>query len=324
MYQPKSILITGVCGFIASNVACYLVEKYPSIKFVGIDKMTYCSDIRNIQEIEQHSNWSFVCGDLCNQQQVEDLFEKHNFDTVMHFAAYSHVDYSFVKPLEYTQNNVVATHILAEVARQHNISRFIHVSTDEVYGSLVNETATEESNLNPTNPYSASKAAAEYLIRSYIQSFKFPAIITRGNNVYGPKQYPEKVIPKFIMRLLSGKKCQIQGSGSQVRSFLYVDDVVRAFELLLFNGVLGEIYNIGTEKEYSILDLAHRLHTLITPDEENLLEYIPDRNFNDQGYNISSAKIQHLGWKQTIDLDQGLQKTLDWYKQHLDFYPDLV
>lgn len=324
MYQPKRVLITGVCGFIASNVACYLVGKYPTIKFVGLDKMTYCSDIRNIQELNQVSNWNFEQCDLCCQQQVEALFEKHEFDTIMHFAAYSHVDYSFVKPLEYTQNNIVATHILMDIARQKGIQRFIHVSTDEVYGSLVDQQANEESCLNPTNPYSASKAAAEYLVRSYIQSFNFPAIITRGNNVYGPKQYPEKVISKFIRRLLDGKKCQIQGSGTQVRSFLYVDDVSRAFELLLFKGVVGEIYNIGTEDEFSILEVADRLHNLICPGNDGLVDYIADRNFNDQGYNISSAKIHQLGWKPEVDFNLGLQKTLDWYKEHLDWYRSIV
>lgn len=322
----ESILVTGVCGFIAGNVIEYLVDKYPERQFVGVDKMSYCSNIKNIEGLEKKNNFIFIKADITNLEFMTFIFEKYNIRTILHFAAYTHVDNSFGNSIIFTQNNIVGTHILLEVSKNRGISRFIHVSTDEVYGSVVGDEATENSILDPTNPYSATKAGAEHLVKSYFNSFKLPIIITRGNNVYGPKQYPEKVIPKFILRLLSNHKCIIQGSGNQLRSFLHVNDVCRAFDLIMNKGVVGEIYNIGTDDEYTINTLAVKIVQLVKPEEEDPNLWIcrgKDRAFNDQRYRISTNKLGQLGWKQEIDLTTGLNLTYDWYKNNRDYWDNI-
>jgi len=323
MYQPSTVLLTGVAGFICSNVAVYLVNKYPEIMFIGIDKISYCSNEKNIEEISQKENFRFVKVDITNFDHINQLFLDNKIDTIMHFAAYTHVDHSFGNSIIFTQNNVVGTHILLEVAKQHKINRFIHVSTDEVYGSK-NSISLEDSILDPTNPYAASKAAAEHIVRSYHHSFDLPVIITRGNNVYGSKQYPEKVIPKFCLRLLKGEKCQIQGSGKQLRSFLHVDDVARAFEIILFKGEVGEIYNIGSNEEYSIIEIATKLTNILKLNNTNekWIEFIKDRDFNDQRYYICNSKLQNLGWQPLISFDKGLEMTVDWYCRNLDHWKE--
>jgi dTDP-glucose 4,6-dehydratase len=318
----KNILITGVAGFIASNLACYLVKKYPNYFFLGIDKISYCSSIKNFEEIVKSDNFEFVKADFTNLEFMDFLFGKYQIDTVLHLGAYTHVDMSFGDSIIYTQNNVVGTHVLMEVSKKNNIHKFIHVSTDEVYGSVDGE-SHEGSLLSPTNPYSASKAAAEQIVRSYYHSFKLPIIITRGNNVYGPKQYPEKLIPKFCLKLLNGEKLTIQGSGQQKRSFLYVDDVCRAFDIILHNGKIGETYNIGCKHEYSVLETSQKLLEYFGYDLEkdgNMISYIEDRPFNDHRYFISTAKLEELGWKQEILFDEGLIKTIKWYAENKDYF----
>ena len=312
----ENILITGIAGFIASNLVCHLVKKYPNYFFLGIDKISYCSSIKNFEEIKDYENFEFVKADFTNLEFMDYLFREYEIDTVLHLGAYTHVDMSFGNSIIYTQNNVVGTHVLLETAKKYGIKRFVHVSTDEVYGDSSTQ-SDEDSHLSPTNPYSSSKAAAEHIVKSYHHSFKLPIIITRGNNVYGPKQYPEKVIPKFILKLLNNEPLTIQGSGEQKRSFLYVDDVCRAFDLILHQGVIGEIYNIGTEIEYSILEVANKLNKHFG---KNSLEYIPDRDFNDQRYFISTQKLENLGWKQETFFEEGLQKTIDWYTEHQKYF----
>jgi dTDP-glucose 4,6-dehydratase len=325
-----AILITGVAGFIASHVAVYLVKKYPELNFIGIDKLSYCSSTKNFSELQsnlldslprrdseihQAKNWQFYKINLLEEDRLEEIFLLHKITTVMHFAAESHVCNSFKNSLEFTKNNVVGTHLLLELAKKYNITKFIHVSTDETYGSK-DSISTEDTILDPTNPYAATKAAAEHLVKSYYHSFKLPIIISRGNNVYGPKQYPEKVIPRFLTRLMQGKACVIQGSGEQKRSFLYISDVVNAFEILLFKGKIGEIYNIGSEKEYSIKEVAEKCISLFPLyNVDKGIEYTEDRPFNDHRYYISSEKIEALGWKPMVDFDTGLKLTLEWYAQ---------
>jgi len=246
-------------------------------------------------------------------------------EIVLHFAAYTHVDHSFGNSLLFTKNNILGTHVLLELAKKYSVERFIHVSTDEVYGNK-NELSTEESILAPTNPYSASKSACEHLVMSYYISFGLNVIITRGNNVYGPRQYPEKLIPKFITHLRGGENCPIHGSGSQRRSFLYTEDVVRAFDLILHKGVIGEIYNIGAEKEYTVLEVFERLVGEMYPDEfEANIErkkFVEDRDFNDHRYFISSEKLIALGWKQKVKFDEGLRKTAEWYSENPGYFED--
>lgn len=324
--NTKSILVTGVAGFIGSNVIVHLVHQYPHYKFVGIDKISYCSTCKNFQEIENAPNFTFIKADITDLNTMREIFRTHKVNIVLHFAAYTHVDHSFANSVIFTKNNVLGTHILLEVSKEYHVKRFIHVSTDEVYGDQKEEISVEETTiLAPTNPYAATKAAAEHLVRSYYISFGLPIIITRGNNVYGPKQYPEKVIPKFILHLLKGEKCPIQGSGTQKRSFLYTEDVMSAFDILLHRGEIGETYNIGSKIEYSVLDVLKELVSIIHPDKDfmHYLVYEKDREFNDQRYYISVDKLEKLGWEKKVSFTEGIRKTIDWYYSHQDHFTDI-
>jgi len=313
----KNILITGGCGFIASNFINYFLERHQQYKIINIDAMYYCANEKNVNEnIRTSNNYHFIEGSITNRQLVNLIFKTYEIDTIFHFAAQSHVDNSFSNPLQYTEDNIIGTHTLLECIREYGkIEKFIHVSTDEVYGENDGDIKNEKSILNPTNPYSATKAAAEMLVNSYVYSYGLPAIITRGNNVYGPRQYPEKLIPKFILALKNDKKCTIHGEGKTERSFLYISDVVRAFELILFKGELGEIYNIGTIKEYSVLDITKSLVKLIKNNDEidDYIEYVEDRKYNDKRYFITCDKLIELGWEQEVYLDEGLKKTIEFY-----------
>ena len=315
----KNILVTGGCGFIASNFLNYMVKEYSEYSFFNLDAMYYCASEKNIT-VSSLKNYKFIKRNICSENLVNFILSEYCIDTVVHFAAQSHVDNSFSTPLQYTRDNILGTHTLLECCRKYNkIEKFIHVSTDEVYGeSEVSSDAkmTEESLLCPTNPYSASKASAETIAKTYYLSYNFPIIITRGNNVYGPRQYPEKLIPKNIMLLNNDMKCTIHGKGDQIRSFLYIDDVVSAFEIILFKGQFGEIYNIGTDDEYTVMEVVKRIIKLIHGNDENVEDYITfvkDREFNDSRYYISHNKMSQLGWKQKIDFETGLQKTFEWY-----------
>ena len=320
--KTKNLLVTGGCGFIGSNFINIFYDKYPGINIVNIDALYYCANEKNIKENIRNDMFRYhlIKGNLCSTDLVNHILDYYNIDTVIHFAAQSHVQSSFTDALQYTKDNVVGTHTLLESCRKYGkIKRFIHVSTDEVYGESLLEIEekkkTEQSILCPTNPYAASKAAAESIVQSYIKSFKMPIIITRGNNVYGPNQYPEKVIPRFIQQLRNGEKITIQGDGSCVRGFLFVNDTVDAFIKILEKGNIGEIYNIGCdeEMEISILDLAkkiHKLSNLKSHFQENVV-YIEDRPFNDQRYYISNKKLKDIGWKITIDINTGLKQLIE-------------
>jgi len=263
----KNILITGGYGFIASNFLVYLVRKYKDINFYNYDKLLYCSNKANVEEIENEPNFSSTVNNLQNKEFLLSYLNDNNIDTIIHFAAQTHVEYSFNNSLDYTNDNIYGTHILLECCRIYGkIEKFIHMSTDEVYGeSLFDDTVKKDENtiLYPTNPYAATKAAAEMLVISYHKSFKLPIIIIRSNNIYGPKQFNDKVIPKFISQLLSNQKVTIQGKGDCIRSFLYIDDLVDCLELIMLNGKIGEIYNIGLGEEISIIDLSKKIIQMI-------------------------------------------------------------
>ena len=318
MIYIKNILITGGCGFIGSNFINYIFDKYENINIINIDAMYYCASIENIEKkIRESSRYTFIKGNLVSVDLVAFILEKYKIDIVIHFAAQSHVDNSFTTSLQYTRDNILATHTLLECCRLYGkIEKFIHVSTDEVYGEsmLEEHKKTEESVLCPTNPYAATKAGAELIAQSYYHSFNLPIIITRGNNVYGPNQYPEKLIPKFIKQLNENKKVTIQGDGSNLRAFLHVLDVCSAFELILTKGQIGEIYNIGSDEnsEYSVMDIAKILIKLIKKNDnfENWISYIEDRPFNDKRYYISNKKLKDLGWTIENFFIDSLQKII--------------
>lgn len=320
MYAPKKILITGGCGFIASHVVINLVKKYPEYNIVNIDRLSYCSSLNNVKEIENEPNYKFYLMDITSVNEMDKIFEIEHFDTIMHFAAQTHVDNSFGNSFKFINDNIIGTHVLLELAKKYNIKRFIHVSTDEVYGETETN-VNEHTILNPTNPYAASKAGAELLVNSYNISFKLPTIITRGNNVFGPHQYPEKLIPKFINMLNRNMDLPIHGSGEESRNFIYISDVVNAFDVILHKGEIGEIYNIGTEYQITNNEVATKLIHVFG--DKNKKYHVENRCFNDKRYLIDNSKLKQLGWDVKVSFDEGLNKTVEWYNKNINHWGDL-
>jgi len=313
----QNILVTGGCGFIGSNFINYYFHKNTNVTIVNLDAMYYCASEYNVnEEIRNSDRYHLVKGNLCSFDLLTHILANYKIDTIIHFAAQSHVQNSFEDSLQYTSDNVLGTHTLLETSRRYGkITKFIHISTDEVYGESMivdgEEKKNESSVLCPTNPYAATKAAAELIAKSYYFSFKMPIIITRGNNVYGANQYPEKLIPRFIKQLKEDLPVTIQGDGSNVRAFLHVLDVCGALECIIEKGELGEIYNIGSDDnyEYSVLEIAEKLIKLVknTDDYDKWITYIPDRPFNDKRYYISNEKVKNLGWSINVDFDAGIR-----------------
>ncbi|MBA42753.1 MAG: dTDP-glucose 4,6-dehydratase [Magnetococcales bacterium] len=318
-----NILVTGGCGFIGSNFINYVIKKYPTYKIINIDAMYYCANLDNINTDTQNSiNYKFIEGNINDLNLIKYILKTENISHIIHFAAQSHVDNSFGgSSIQYTEDNIKGTHSLLEAVRQTNLNiLFLHFSTDEVYGeSELNEDPKNEmSLLCPTNPYAASKAAAEMLVNSYIHSFGMKAIITRGNNVYGSNQYPEKLIPKFIELIKNNNKCTIHGDGSSLRSFIHVYDVCTAVDIILHQGKISQIYNIGSDKhhEKSVLEVTKILVKLIKNDDNYMshIEYVKDRPFNDKRYFINNTKLKELGWSQQIDFMKGIKKVIELTK----------
>jgi dTDP-glucose 4,6-dehydratase len=316
-----NLLVTGGCGFIGSNFINHIFPKGKVNTLVNIDAMYYCANLENVdEEIRLSDGYVFIHGNLREQALVDETLKKYEITHVIHFAAQSHVQNSFSDSIKFTYDNILGTHTLLESARNYGkIEKFIHVSTDEVYGESMNHVdeqhKTEQSILCPTNPYAATKAGAELIAQSYEHSYKMPIIITRGNNVYGPNQYPEKLIPLFIKLLKENKKLTIQGDGSSVRAFLHAYDTAKAFECILEKGVVGEIYNIGCDEgmEYSVMEVAEMLVTKMKPKDElkDWIEFVEDRPYNDKRYYISNQKLKDLGWNIEIKLEDGLSDLID-------------
>lgn len=316
----KKIVITGGAGFIGSHIVDEFIKNYPNAKIVVLDKMTYAADIRNIRHHIENKNFELVVGDICNMDTCERVLK--NTDLLIHAAAESHVDNSFANSLEFSQTNVVGTHSLMEACRRLDVPRIIHVSTDEVYGEVLEGSADENSILKPTNPYSASKAAAEMIINSYMQSFKLPVIMIRANNMFGTRQYPEKIIPKFILMLMRDQKLTLHGSGENKRHFLAVQDFANALKILNEKGVIGECYNIGTTQEYKNIEIARNLCNLFGLSDKKYITFVEDRPFNDGRYAVNWDKITALGWKPQISLEQSLTELALWYETNFDRYFD--
>lgn len=300
--EHKNILVTGGCGFIGSNFINYINSKYPNYNIICIDNMYYSASILNINEhIRNSPKFHLYCGDINNINLISEILSTNKITDIIHFAAQSHVDSSFYDSLQYTKDNVMGTHTLLEIIRQkYPHIKFLHFSTDEVYGETKNDTAfTESSILTPTNPYAATKAAAEMLVTSYKYSFSLNTIIIRCNNVYGPSQYPEKLIPRFIKLLKNNQKLTVHGNGNYLRSFIHVDDVNRAVDIILHKGIIGETYNIHSDEEYKVLDIASILIKYMKPEEklEDWLVFVQDRPFNDKRYLLNGDKLKNLGWK---------------------------
>ena len=313
-----NLLITGGYGFIGSNFINHYFPKEKINTLVNIDAMYYCANEENVlKHIRENNRYIFIKGNICDSKLIDKVLITHKITHIIHFAAQSHVQNSFEDSIKFTYDNILGTHTLLECARKYGkLEKFIHVSTDEVYGESLNEVnekqKTEHSILCPTNPYAATKAGAELIAQSYAHSYNMPIIITRGNNVYGPNQYPEKLIPLFIKLLKENKKVTIQGKGTSVRAFLHTQDTSTAFECILEKGHIGEIYNIGCDQdmEYSVMEVAKKIIKMIkhTDNHDDWIEYIEDRPYNDQRYYISNDKLKEFGWKITMNFEEGLQK----------------
>ncbi len=302
-----------------------LCQKYADYNIIVYDILNYCANMKNLDKIRHNSNFKFVQGDICDLAMVKFVMQEFHVDCVLHFAAQSHVDISLNNSLKFTQTNVVGTHVLLESARQVGIKRFVHVSTDEVYGTT-DTVADINQALEPTNPYACSKLAAECIIKAYQKCFQMPIIISRCNNVYGPNQFLEKVIPKFIVRLLKDLKCCIHGDGSSERDFLYVSDVANAFDLLLHRGQPGRFYNIGAYAGVTVSEVATKLIRLIKGrdggGEAEFIEYVTGRILDDKRYKIDSSQMYELGWLPRVEFDEGLRRTVDWFKANREYWKD--
>tara|TARA_Y100000591_G_scaffold333297_1_gene375476 strand:- start:36738 stop:38180 length:1443 start_codon:yes stop_codon:yes gene_type:complete len=313
-----NFLITGGCGFIGSNYINYLFNNKKVKKIINLDILYYCANIYNINEnIRNNERYKFIKGDLNEYDLIVKILNEYKITHIVHFAAQSHVDNSFNNSLQYTYDNVKGTHTLLEAIKNTNKNIImLHFSTDEVYGETENDEMDESSLLCPTNPYSASKAAAEMYIRAYIYSYKLKIIISRGNNVFGYNQYPEKLIPKFINLLREGEKCTIHGKGETIRNFIFIDDVCTAVDYIINNGTFGQVYNIGSDHSYerSVIDVTKLLVKKIKNDDDytKYIETIEDRPFNDKRYLISNEKLKELGWVQKISFDKGIDLLLEY------------
>lgn len=310
--QISSVVVTGGAGFIGSNFARLLLERgYERVRV--LDKLTYAGNTANLADLEGRAGFSFVRGDICDLDTV--LAAADGYDAIVNFAAETHVDRSLLNPGEFIQTDVYGVYILLEAVRSIGTKRFIHVSTDEVYGHVPEGYSTERDPIAPRNPYSASKAGGEMMVLSYIESFGVPAIISRGSNTYGPYQYPEKVLPISITNILDHRPMQIYGDGQQIRDWLHTVDHAAGIELLLRDGVPGEVYNIGGGNERRNLQIAEIiLDELDAP--RDLLHHVTDRTGHDRRYALDTAKIRALGWKPEIEFEEGIRRTVRWYAEN--------
>lgn len=314
------ILVTGGAGFIGSNFVHYMLGHYPNYELINLDALTYAGNLENFTSIQNGSEYSFVKGDITNPELVNSVFDK-GIDIVVHFAAESHVDRSILEPDVFLKTNVLGTQVLLEAARKYGVKKFVHVSTDEVYGTL-GETGlfTEETPLAPNSPYSASKAGSDLIVRAYHETYGLPINITRCSNNYGPYQFPEKLIPLMIANALNDKSLPVYGDGMNIRDWLYVEDHCSAIDLVLHLGMDGEVYNIGGNTERTNIQIVQTiLRELGKP--ESLIQYVKDRPGHDRRYGIDAAKItRELGWNPKHNLETGIHETIQWYLDHQDWW----
>jgi dTDP-glucose 4,6-dehydratase len=316
------IFVTGGAGFIGSNFIRYVLRRSPSYSIVNYDKLTYAGNLTNLKTVANSLNYQFVKGDICDTHTVETAMR--GCDAVIHFAAESHVDRSIYEPAPVIRTNVTGTFILLEVARKLSVSRFVHVSTDEVYGDLApGFFADENSPLRPSSPYSASKSASDLLVQSYVRTYNVPALVTRSSNNYGPYQFPEKFLPLMITNALRDKKLPVYGDGKQQRDWLHVEDNCRGILTVLEKGKIGETYNIGGLQIEENLSLARRLLQLIGK-PESLLSFVQDRPGHDRRYALNCKKIEvELGWRPEIALEDGLRQTVEWFKNNEEWIDNI-
>ncbi|OGH11937.1 MAG: dTDP-glucose 4,6-dehydratase [Candidatus Levybacteria bacterium RIFCSPHIGHO2_01_FULL_36_15] len=316
------LLVTGGAGFIGSNFILYWLNNYPQDKIINLDKLTYAGNLENLKKVEKNSNYTFVKGNICDAEFIEGVIRE--IDVIVHFAAESHVDRSIREPSDFVMTNVVGTQVLLDAALKNGVKRFHHISTDEVFGSLnLNDSSkfNERTNYNPRSPYSASKASADHLVRVYYYTYNLPITITNCSNNFGSYQFPEKFIPLAITNILENKKVPVYGDGLYIRDWLYVEDHVRAIDLVLEKGKIGETYLIGGMlNNISNIDIVKKILKFMDKDED-YIEFVKDRPGHDRRYSVDWSKIKsELGWQPKYDFEIWLEKTIDWYKENEDWW----
>ncbi|MEP2024807.1 MAG: dTDP-glucose 4,6-dehydratase [Reichenbachiella sp.] len=335
--MKRKILITGGAGFIGSHVVKYFVRQYPNYEIVNLDKLTYAGNPNNLSEIKGAKNYSFVKGDICSQDLIQKLFKKHQFDSVIHLAAESHVDRSIEDPLAFVHTNIIGTVNLLNVCREYwaddfSNRLFYHISTDEVYGSLDDGAFFYETTAyDPQSPYSASKASSDHFVRAYSNTYKLPIVISNCSNNYGPNQFPEKLIPLCIQNIIDKKPLPVYGKGENIRDWLFVHDHVTAIDVVFHKGIAGETYNIGGFNEWKNIDLVRLLCQIMdkkldrkSGSCESLITFVTDRAGHDHRYAIDSTKIsKELHWKPSLQFEEGLEKTVDWYLENRQWLADI-
>ncbi|OGW54591.1 MAG: dTDP-glucose 4,6-dehydratase [Nitrospirae bacterium RIFCSPLOWO2_02_42_7] len=307
------LLVTGGAGFIGSNFIRYMIKKYPDYKIINLDKLTYAGNLDNLKDIEDHPNYTFVRGDICDVKSVAEAAA--GVDAILNFAAETHVDRSILEPGSFIQTDIYGTYVLLETVKSKGIRRYIQVSTDEVYGSIDSGSFTEDSPLSPSSPYSASKAGGDMLVYSYWHTYHIPVIITRSSNNYGPYQYPEKLIPLFITNALEDNPLPLYGDGLNVRDWIFVLDNCEAIDIVLHKGKDGEVYNIGGGNERTNIEITDII-LRETGRPESLIKYIKDRPGHDRRYSIDSSKIKSLGFSHKYSFEEAMCNTIKWYKDY--------
>ncbi|HTY58221.1 MAG TPA: dTDP-glucose 4,6-dehydratase [Bacteroidota bacterium] len=317
----KSLLVTGGAGFIGSNFVRYYLDEHAGTRVVNFDKLTYAGNLENLREIEENPRYAFVRGDICDREALSAAMKNHDIDAVVHFAAESHVDRSIQGAAVFVATNVLGTQVVLDAARAQGVTRFLHVSTDEVYGSLgAAGTFTESTPLHPNSPYAASKASSDLLALAAAHTFGFPALVTRCSNNYGPYQFPEKLIPLMIANATDGKPLPVYGQGLNVRDWLYVRDHCTALDAVLERGKAGEIYNIGGNNEWRNIDIVRLLLKQLGK-PESLITFVKDRPGHDLRYAIDATKIMNeLSWKPSVTFEEGLAETVKWYRTHEEWW----
>ena len=312
------LLVTGGAGFIGSTFIKLMLTNHPDWKITNLDALTYAGNLLNLKEIEGNKNYKFIHGNICNKDLVENLVKNHDY--IVNFAAETHVDRSIEASKDFIQTNINGVHNILENCRKYGIKRFVQISTDEVYGSIEGDGYFYETTpLSPNSPYSASKASADLLTLAYFKTYNMPVLITRCSNNYGPNQYPEKLIPFFIKRILNNQKVPVYGDGLNVRDWLYVDDHCRAIEQVLLHGQIGEVYNIGGHNEKTNLEITKIILKELGQDD-SMLEFVKDRLGHDRRYAISNDKIsKELNWQPIVDFETGIKSTINWYLNNKEF-----